>query len=97
MNTADNQSKGLWACPDHSALMQTVGEIKGTQHTLMEWQLEIKGKLDELLNKISDMQIHIATDETRIKPIYWVLGVLGVAVIAEIVRGANWVLSNLIK
>lgn len=66
-------------CPDHSKLMQDVGEICGQVKTLVEGQNKIFEKLDSLT-------VTTAVQKTKIAPVLWAIAAVAGAFVIEYLK-----------
>ena len=88
-------------CPDHSGLVQTVGEIKGTVNSIKDSQDVMYLKIDKLISngaeqKLANVVSHVedradsrALGE-KIKPIFWIISIV---VGYVVLRVAEWSIS----
>jgi hypothetical protein len=68
-------------CPDHSKLMQDVGEIKGMMTTLVDGQSEFRDAIKKQLN-LQDKES--AVDRMKIKPLFVAIGIIMVILLTKL-------------
>lgn len=73
-------------CPDHSQLMQNVGEICGAVKSLVTGQETLFGKLDDLAKSNASIKTDLATHKTQLRPLFWVVTAAGLVIIDVVVR-----------
>ena len=90
-------------CPDHTKLVQDVGEIKGIVTVVREDQQEayktIFQKLDGLATNGSRAHEIAAVEREKIKPLYWFLASVGSAVIlvaVDLIVRHYWIATQVI-
>ncbi len=76
-----SDNPGMQFCNDHTNLVQAVGRIEGRQ----ELQLTILNGINEKLIAMATAEAQVKTDlaiqKVKIKPIFWLLGVIGIAIV----------------
>jgi hypothetical protein len=60
-------------CQDHSTLVETVGEIKGTVNAIKESQDHMYKKIDATIANGNSNAIDNAVTKTKLAPIFWVV------------------------
>jgi hypothetical protein len=71
-------------CPDHSKLMQDVGEIKGMVNTLVDGQSEFREAIDGVKKQLNSQDKESAIDRTKIKPFFVGLGIVMVILVTKL-------------
>ena len=79
-------------CPEHSNVMEKLGELKAGQEGLRDICLEIKGKVECIGGVQTGVRINAAQEKTKSGILYWVLGAAGMGLILGV---ANLVLKGL--
>ena len=90
---APDDDKSLM-CPAHLPLVVQITRMQTTLDTQVVNQGRMDGKLDEIREKLADAKIialkdladltsEIDRDRTKIKPLYWGIGIIGTAGIYE--------------
>ena len=81
-------------CGNHSELVATVGEINGKLDMLIQGQQAVKKDVNELYCLFNRSDKEAAIEHTRIAPVYWILGGIGMlafnvltaVVVAQVVK-----------
>ena len=71
-------------CPDHSKLVQTVGEIAGKQVIMLRMLENIQKDIASLFDLVNANKTITAVQETKFAPALWVL-----TVVASLLIGAG--------
>ena len=72
-------------CGDHSGLVETVGEIKGTVNSIKESQDHMYSKIDKLIATGNTSAIDSAVQKTKLAPVFWVIIIVGGIVLTSLV------------
>lgn len=71
-------------CPDHSKLMQDVGEIKGMVNTLVDGQSEFREAIDGVKKQLNSQDKESTIDRLKIKPFFVGIGIIMVLIITKL-------------
>lgn len=71
-------------CPDHSKLMQDVGEIKGMMTTLVDGQTEFREAIDTVKKQLNSQDKESAIDRMKIKPLFAAIGIIMVILLTKL-------------
>jgi hypothetical protein len=71
-------------CPDHSKLMQDVGEIKGMVNTLVDGQSEFREAIDGVKKQLNSQDKESAVDRMKIKPLFMAIGIIMVILVTKL-------------
>jgi formate-dependent nitrite reductase membrane component NrfD len=72
-------------CQDHSTLVETVGEIKGTVNSIKESQDHMYKKIDVMIANGNSNAIDNAVTKTKLAPIFWVIVIVGGIILTSLV------------
>lgn len=73
-------------CPEHSNVMEKLGELKQGQEGLREICLEIRGKVECIGGKQTDVRIVAAQEKTKSSILYWVIGIASGGLILALIN-----------
>ena len=71
-------------CPDHSKLMQDVGEIKGMMTTLVDGQGEFRDAIETIKKQLNSQDKESAIDRIKIKPMFAAIGIIMVILLTKL-------------
>lgn len=73
-------------CQDHTEMVKAVGKIEGTVTMILTGQNQMCEDISEIKDAIANSKTDAAVQKTKIKPIFWIIGAVGLIVIDIIVR-----------
>jgi hypothetical protein len=75
-------------CPDHTAVVESLGKIEGRLELIKENQERVLGKLEVLTSNGSEQKIrmaetagHMAVERAKLQPLFWFIASVGAATI----------------
>ena len=71
-------------CPDHSKLMQDVGEITGMMTTLVDGQSEFRDAIETIKKQLNSQDKESAIDRIKIKPMFAAIGIIMVILLTKL-------------
>lgn len=67
-------------CEHHSELVSSVGKLHGKMDMIIRGQEAISKDVGELYKKLNETDVVVAVEKTRIAPVYWVIGGVGLMI-----------------
>jgi hypothetical protein len=77
-------------CLDHSNLVETVGEIKGTVNLIKDSQEVMYSKIDKIIENGNNQKTDSKVNQEKIKPLFWAITVVAGYIL---LRVAEWSMS----
>ena len=71
-------------CPDHSQLMQDVGETKGMVKILVDGQKEFREAIQAVRDQLGVSNTEQSVQKTKLAPIFWALLIFGAVILTRV-------------
>lgn len=73
-------------CPDHTNLVKSVGEIKGTVTMILSGQQQMIEDISAIRQSAVDTEKDAAVEKTKVRPIFWIIAAAGMVLIDTLIR-----------
>jgi hypothetical protein len=70
-------------CPDHHAVVETVGKIDGKVDMILTDLGQIKENISELFAKVNENDREWRDQKTRMSPVIWVIAIIMAAILTS--------------